>query len=56
MNKIANKTLSFVSLWAKIEIMAALVISIIILGYAVFPENNQTQTQLNNEVSSTVEP
>ncbi len=56
MNRIIKKTLGFVDFWAKMEIMTTLVLTMIILGYAVFPQNNQNKTQLHQEVPSTVQP
>ncbi|ACB53360.1 hypothetical protein cce_4012 [Crocosphaera subtropica ATCC 51142] len=55
MNKIVNNTLRFINLWAKMEIIAALVLTVIILGYAVFPKSSQTRTQSPNEVPSTIQ-
>ncbi|EAZ91342.1 hypothetical protein [Crocosphaera chwakensis] len=56
MNKIVNKTLRFINLWEKMEIIAALILTIIILGYAVFPKNHQTITEFHDEIPSTTQP
>ncbi|CCQ64401.1 hypothetical protein [Crocosphaera watsonii] len=41
MNQVIDKTLRFINLWSKIEIIAALVLTVIILGYAVCPNRSQ---------------
>ncbi|WP_198648715.1 hypothetical protein [Cyanothece sp. BG0011] len=56
MNKIVNNTLRLMTLWAKIEIIAALVLTVSILGYALFPKESQTTTQSFEEVPSIRQP
>jgi hypothetical protein len=56
MNKIIDNTLRLINLWAKMEIIAALILTMIILGYALCPKNNQTKTQSLDVVPSTTQP
>ena len=43
MNKIVDNTLRVINLWAKMEIIVGLVLSVIILGYATCPQRNPTK-------------
>ncbi len=52
MNKIVDNTLRVINLWAKMEIIVGLVLSVIILGYATCPQRNPTKTQSPDLVPS----
>lgn len=56
MNKIVANTLGSINLWAKIEIIAALVLTVIILGYAVCPNRSQKTNQSVDIIPSTTQP
>ncbi len=56
MNKIIDNTLRCINLWAKMEIIAALVLTVIILGYAVCPNRSQKDNQLIEITASTTQP
>ncbi|CCQ53574.1 hypothetical protein WH8501_27160 [Crocosphaera watsonii WH 8501] len=56
MNQVIDKTLRFINLWSKIEIIAALVLTVIILGYAVCPNRSQKANQSLEITPSTTQP
>ncbi|MGK7881089.1 MAG: hypothetical protein AB4060_13445 [Crocosphaera sp.] len=56
MNQVIDKTLRFINVWAKIEIIGALSLTLIILGYAVCPHRSQKTNQSLEITPSTIQP
>ncbi len=56
MNKIVNNALRSINLWAKMEIIGALILTVIILGYAVCPNRSQKTNQSVEITPSTTQP
>ncbi len=56
MNKIIDNTLRFINLWAKIEIIGVLVLTVIILAYAVCPNRSKKDNSSLEVTSSTTQP
>ncbi|MDJ0660522.1 MAG: hypothetical protein QNJ42_13685 [Crocosphaera sp.] len=56
MNKFVDNALRAINLWTKIEIIGALVLAMIILGYAVCPHRSQKTNQSLEITPSTTQP
>ena len=56
MNQVIDKTLRFINVWAKIEIIGAFILAVIILGYAVCPNRSQKTNQSVEITPSITQP
>ncbi len=56
MNQVINKTLRSINVWVKMEIIGALILTVIILGYAVCPNRSQKTNQSLEITPSTTQP
>ena len=45
MNQVIDKTLRFINVWSKMEIIGALLLTVIILSYAICPNRSQKTNQ-----------